>query len=424
MTRGGLLPRLELMWLRLRHRIEEKCRARGILYPWWIPVISFVGQVSCVLLALGVRDHLWPLHPLQITLLLVAIAPVVQIGFGRWLPWYLDVLGAFLAAGWLMADPVAGELSVLDTAPALLMLVTAEATARDGAREGAVVGVLSSALVAAAAWQFATFGGAANVLMHVLMIVLGYVVGVMLLWQMRALAAERAAREQAWQQATLAERQRIAREIHDLVAHSLSVTLLHLTGARHALRDLGDDEAAADVDGALRDAEQIGRQAMADIRRTVGSLADGPTEVHALPGADGIAALAQQMRDAGLSAEYVESGDPATLPPVVGLGFYRIAQESLTNVAKHAATATAHVELTVDDRGARLAVRNALVGADGMLGRSLAGRGSGLAGMAARADQLGARLRTGPDDGDWVVELRLSAAKLARFRADRPEVAT
>lgn len=419
MTGTSRLPRVERMWRRLRHRIEEKCSTHGLLYPWWVPLTVFVGQVVCVLLALGLRDALWPPDPLQLTLLLVAASPVIQIGLGRWLPWYLDVLGPLLAAAWLLAAPIAGEMSALDAAPALLMFATAEATARDGIRQGGVVGVVASLVIGAAALQ----GELAGAGVHVLTVLLGWVVGAMLLWQMRALAAEREAREQAWQQATLAERQRIAREIHDLVAHSLSVTLLHLTGARHALRDLADSEAVAEVDAALGDAEQVGRQAMADIRRTVGTLADGPSEARALPGAEGIGALVQQMRDAGLTVDYAESGDPGSLPPVAGLGFYRIAQESLTNVAKHAATSTAHVRLTIDARGARLRVRNAMVGADPLLGRALTGTGAGLAGMKERAAQLGARLRSGPVDGDWVVELQLSARRLEREAQVRPEVA-
>ncbi|QYJ03208.1 hypothetical protein KUV85_12790 [Nocardioides panacisoli] len=417
------------MMARLRRRIDEECAGRGLLYPWWVPLISFIAQVVCVLLALGLRDALWPLGPLHLTLLLVAVTPVVQLGFGRWLPWYLDPLGSLLAAGLLLATPVAGELSALDAAPALLMFATAESTARDGIRQGGVVGAVSAALLAVAA----AYGDLAGVGVHLLTVLLGHVVGAMLLWQMRALAAERAARERAWQQATLAERQRIAREIHDLVAHSLSVTLLHLTGARHALRDLagagdgaspgaGDgDGTVAEVDAALGDAEQIGRQAIADIRRTVGALADGPAETHPLPGAEGIEGLVQQMRDAGMRVTYDGSGPVGSLPPVAGLGLYRIAQESLANVAKHAATAAASVEVRVTGRGARMVVRNELVGADPLLGRISVGEGSGLAGMATRARQLGGTLTSGPEGRDWVVDLRLPARTVAPAPA-RPEV--
>jgi signal transduction histidine kinase len=242
--------------------------------------------------------------------------------------------------------------------------------------------------------------------MHLLDVLLGFVIGGMLRAQMRALTAERAARVGERERATLAERERIAREIHDLVAHSLSVTLLHITGARHALRDVDDPTAAgldvADVDAALADAEQVGRRAMADIRQTVSTLTNGPSATQALPGAADICGLVAQMELAGLDVEYVEEGDPAMLAHGTGLGLYRIAQESLANITKHAPGATARVRFSVDRRRARLTVRNALpphhVTDDG---------GSGIAGMRARAVQLGATVVAGPEDADWVVDVRL-----------------
>lgn len=409
------------MLARLHRRIEETCAARGLSYPWWVPVTCFLGQEVCVLLALGMRDALWPIGPLHLTLLLVAASPVVQIGLGRWLPWYADSLGTLTAALWLFADPANPQVGPMDAAPALLMFSTAETTARDGAREGAVIGLGATVLIGVAAVEWSLSGAG----LHILTVLLGYVVGAMLLWQMRALQAEREAREAAWQQATMAERQRIAREIHDLVAHSLSVTLLHLTGARHALGDLRDSDGATDrdtvaeVDSALADAEQVGRQAMVDIRQTVSALAEGPSPTRPLPDATTIAALVQQLSDAGLQASYQESGDPASLPAAAGLGLYRIAQESLANVAKHAATSAAAVRFDVSARGARLVVANDLVGSDRMLGHQGTG-GNGLPGMKARAAQLGATLVAGPQDGRWVVEVTVPAPCLVAPSDDRP----
>jgi signal transduction histidine kinase len=235
------------------------------------------------------------------------------------------------------------------------------------------------------------------------------VIGGMLRALMRALAAERAARAKERQRATLAERQRIAREIHDLVAHSLSVTLLHITGARHALRDIDDDADldVADVDAALADAEQVGRRAMADIRQTVSALTDGPTDTQALPGAADIRGLVAQMELAGLDVEYAEDGDPKMLAAGAGLGLYRIAQESLSNIAKHAPDATAQVRFSVSPRRARLTVRNVLPRGTGAIAVASDDRGSGLAGMHARADQLGATVVAGPEDADWVVDVRV-----------------
>lgn len=301
MTAARLLPTLEGMVGKLRRRIEANCLAHGLLYPWWVPVVGFAGQVVIVVIALALRDALWAPQPVTLTLLLVLVAPFVQIGLSRWLPWPLDALGAVVASTWLMwLPPDSGGSVLIDAAPALLAFATAETTARDGLRPGAVMAGLSFALIG-----FANAGpGVVAAPVHFLDIVLGFVIGAMLLYQMRALAAERRARERAWEQATAAERNRIAREIHDLVAHSLSVTLLHITGARHALRDVGESEADAadavdEVDAALADAERVGRRAMADIRRTVSAIADGPEPRQSLPSAGDIAALVDELDAAG-----------------------------------------------------------------------------------------------------------------------------
>lgn len=396
-----------LRWLRAG--IETNLDRHQILYPWWVPLTSHLGQVACVLVSLALRDSLWPLDPLLICLPLVMVSPLVQFTTTRWLPWYVDVLGTVVAAGLLLARPADG---VVDLAPAMLALATAEITARDGIHEGlTVAGIGQLVLVGAALGP-----GLDGAPLYTFVLLLGFVIGAMLLWQMRALVAERRAREQAWDQATTAERERIAREIHDLVAHSLSISLLQVTGARRALRDVtgGADpaetaEAVAEVDAALADAEQVGRRAMADIRRTVSAMADGAPDRHALPGAGDIAALVREMSGAGLEVEYDEQGDPASLPAATGLGLYRIAQESLANVARHGGTdARARVRFRVNGAGAHLRISNPLPA-----GRPRGdGLGSGLAGMQARATQLGATLEAGPTTEGWTVDVRLGPGRL------------
>lgn len=387
----------------LRAGIEANLDRHGILYPWWVPAVCTLGQVVAVGGSLWARDALWPPGPLLLCVLLVLAPPVVQFRTHAWLPWWIDIAGPVLAAAVLLLQPVDG---VVDLAPALLALATAEITARDGLREGLAVALIGGVVIVAAALG----PGLAGAPVHTLELVLGFVVGAMLLWQMRALVAERAARERAWDQATTAERERIAREIHDLVAHSLSISLLQVTGARRALRDVTASadaqetaDAVAEVDAALSDAEQVGRRAMADIRRTVSAMAEGGTERHALPGGADIAALVREMSGAGLAVEYDEQGDPASLPAATGLGLYRIAQESLANVARHGGTdARARVRLRVNGSSAHLRITNPLPA-----GRPRGdGLGSGLAGMQARAAQLGATLAAGPDEDGWAVDVR------------------
>ena len=138
-------------------------------------------------------------------------------------------------------------------------------------------------------WSWPRSAGHLDALgMHLVITALGLMAGAMLHTQSRALAAERSALAVEHDRATMAERNRIAREIHDLVAHSLSVTMLHITGARRLLADSAGSE-GDDVDEAieaLRDAERVGRQAMNDIRQTVSELATEGDPNRALPSAD------------------------------------------------------------------------------------------------------------------------------------------
>jgi signal transduction histidine kinase len=388
----------------VRTRIEDSIVRYGLAYPWWVPVISIVGQTLCVATALALRDTLWPPELLGLTLLMVILPGVAHVGFQVWTPWWLEAVVVVGAGAWLLSDPVSG-VSTIDTAPALLALFTAEVVAREGVRTGTFVAVVSLSTISVFADNTRLAGGP----VHLIDVVLGFAIGCILRAQMRALAAERVARAGERKRATLAERERIAREIHDLVAHSLSVTLLHITGARHALRDVDATDPtvagfdAAEVDAALEDAERVGRQAMADIRQTVSTLTDGPSATRALPGATDICGLVAQMELAGLAVEYDESGDPAMLAQGTGLGLYRIAQESLANIAKHAPASTALVQFSVSPRMARLTVRNALTG----VRPHPHDQGSGIAGMRARAEQLGATLVAGPEDDHWLVDLRL-----------------
>lgn len=386
---------------RLRTRIEDHIEHHGLAYPWWIPVVAFLGQVGAVLLALSLREAIWPLQVDAIALVLVLLPGIWMVGLNLHLPHWAETTAGLAAGAILLWRPVDSG-TALDAAPALLAFVTAEVVARDDIRNGLLVGAVSIGLITGAYLG----PGLAATPVHLIDIPLGFVIGYMMLWQMRALAAERAAREGERARATLAERERIAREIHDLVAHSLSVTLLQITGARHALRDLedstGEPSVVTEIDDALADAERVGRQAMADIRQTVSTLAEGPADLHALPTGADIAGLVAQMQRAGLSVEYAESGDPQRLAQGTGLGLYRIAQESLANIAKHAPSSTARVRFDVTSRQARLVVRNAMptrVAVDGS--------GSGLAGMSARAEQLGATLTAAASDGDWLVDLKV-----------------
>jgi signal transduction histidine kinase len=375
-------------------RIEATSLQHGVAYPWWMPVLCKSGQVLAAFAAFVQRERLdsWQ-FPLVLVLLAVPI--VIEVRSNRWLPAWVRVIPHVLAFGVLVITPIPSGPTV-DAAIIVLGLVAADFAARDGARVGLVV----AALAAAGVPLLSALPDTNARVLSVLAIGLGVEAGFMVRWGARAVFTERQARAEAQERATLAERDRIAREIHDLVAHSLSVTMLQVTAARRILDDLPDpnDDISEAVD-ALTDAERIGRQAMADIRQTVSGLAEaGPRRP--LPTADDLPVLVGEFRAAGQSIDLAVSGDLSRLSGPVGLGLYRVAQESLANVAKHATDTAAEVELEVTARQARLTVRNPVTGvrlpADNL--------GSGLAGMRARIEQLGGRLTAGRGGESWVVQ--------------------
>jgi len=151
-------------------------------------------------------------------------------------PWWLEFTSIAGASVWLLADPVAGAGSgtlTVDTAPALLALLTAEVVGREGVRLGAVAGALGLGVIGVASET----GHLSGAPVHMVDVLLGFVIGGMLRAQMRALSAERASRAGERQRATLAERDRIAREIHDGLGPSLAGLRLGRQRHGHSCQD-------------------------------------------------------------------------------------------------------------------------------------------------------------------------------------------
>ena len=247
-----------------------------------------------------------------------------------------------------------------------------------------------------------------------------WTVGIVAFWfaaqamiaQSRTLVELRAAQADLAVQAAAAERQRIAGEIHDLIAHSLAVTMLHLTGARHIL--LRDPQRA---EQALAEAERLGRQSLADVRRTVGLLQSPDVSgssarpvLSPLPTAADVPMLVQEYASAGMQVELIVKGDVGVLAAGASLAVYRIAQEALANVAKHATRAPTRVELIVEDvqHVVRLRIRDGGGVAElAVPVRGDSGVGMGLPGMRRRAELLGGSFYAGPDPAGagWLVDL-------------------
>jgi signal transduction histidine kinase len=188
------------------------------------------------------------------------------------------------------------------------------------------------------------------------------------------------------------ERTRIAREVHDVTGHALTVSLLHITSARLALDE--DPDTAAE---ALAEAERLSRRSLEEVRAAVGVLRDGAQPSTPLPGAADVEELVASVRRTGVDVDLEVTGDPATLPDVLGLAVYRVVQEALTNVARHAPAAPTRVLVEVG-RGARVRVDSAAPP------RADARPGTGIAGMTERAEGLGGTLTAGPGGPGWRVE--------------------
>jgi signal transduction histidine kinase len=204
------------------------------------------------------------------------------------------------------------------------------------------------------------------------------------------------AQTQLAQQAAEEERHRLARDVHDLIAHSLAVTMLQLSGARLALAAGDTDEALS----ALADAETAGRAAMSEIHRTVGLLGPGQNQGGApTPNATDLPDLVAGFRRAGLVVDYDLYGDLEGVPLASGLAAYRLVQESLSNAVKHAPGAPVRLSVHVSDHEIRVDVVNPVVTGTP---RSDGG-GNGLRGMKERAELLGGSVDTSNGDGNWTV---------------------
>jgi signal transduction histidine kinase len=212
-----------------------------------------------------------------------------------------------------------------------------------------------------------------------------------------------ATRRELAEQALLAERRRIARDVHDFVGHGLAAVMLQVTSARHVLRR---DPVA--VEEALRSAEDVGRRSMRELRRTVALLRsdDEVAVMPPVPSASEIRALVDQARAGGLAVELRTHGDLSLIAPGVGVALYRISQEALANAARHAPRARTVLEIEVGDGRACLVAETTgptVAGSAGEPGRPR----YGLIGMRERATALGGEFTAGPTTEGWRVSCRL-----------------
>jgi signal transduction histidine kinase len=199
----------------------------------------------------------------------------------------------------------------------------------------------------------------------------------------RAEEAERT-RDEVARRRAVEERLRIARELHDSLTHSISVIKVQAGVAAHLARKNGEEPPAA-----LLAIQEASRDAVRELRSTLDVLRreDDVAEV----GLDLVPALVERTRSSGLSTTFEVHGDRRPLPPAVDQAAYRVVQEALTNVTRHAGPATASVQVRYDSGGVTIRVED-----DGDGARQPPVPGYGLIGMRERVTALGGRLRAEP----------------------------
>jgi signal transduction histidine kinase len=218
--------------------------------------------------------------------------------------------------------------------------------------------------------------------------------------RLRGRAAELERDREARARAAVAEeRRRIARELHDVVAHSVSVMVVQ---AQAGPRLLDTPERALN---AFRAIEASGREALVELRRLLGILrtADDQLAIGPQPGLGSLPSLVEQMREAGLPVTLQVEGEAFPLSPGVDLAAYRILQEALTNTLRHAGRASAAVRVSYGPRLLELEARDNGQGVNGTAESS----GHGLVGMRERAALYGGEVVAGPDGDGYLVRVRL-----------------
>ncbi|MBJ7452744.1 MAG: sensor histidine kinase [Blastococcus sp.] len=314
---------------------------------------------------------------------------------------------AVVAVG-LLELAVVPEFLAANVSALFMVYALAAYSTRWAAQAGLALGLVGACLAALRYWNYAVTSSVVPVAGAIgVSVVAAWALGNLRRARLQQLAAleERAQlleleRDQEMRLAATTERARIARELHDVVAHSLSVVIAQADGGRYAGR--ADPTAATD---ALEAIAATGRQALTDMRSLLGVLREGGGEEYApQPDVAAIPTLVEDVRASGLDVDLIVEGEPQPLAAGPQLAAYRIVQESLTNVLKHAGPASRAwvrlqwrpdaLELSVldDGRGASAALTSAH-GADSD------GNGQGLRGMRERAQLHRGRLDAGPRHG-------------------------
>jgi signal transduction histidine kinase len=363
--------------------------------PWWIVDGALAALLALAGLIFGAYDR----TDASLTLLLV----ILPLALRQWRPLLVLVI---VAAGVVLTR---GSVVWVDVIAIALASFTLGYLAMN--RFLAITEVLAVATAMAVGFLVQVPDPLLSISLPFVILVPSWVVGDGLRgWRERAAAQRteikrREREEEARVQASVAEeRRRVARELHDVVSHGVSVMVVQAGAARQVLR-----KQPAEAEEALRAVESTGRDAMAELRSlldVLGSETEGPG-LEPQPGIPQISTLVESVRNAGLPARLEVEGEGRTVPIPADLAVYRIVQEALTNALRHAQRASTIVRLVWEPEQLRVEVLDdgPVTETDGGAG---SGQGYGLAGMRERATLVGGRLEAGPRlGGGFAVRLWL-----------------
>jgi signal transduction histidine kinase len=364
---------------------------------------ALVPLLTAAVIVLGGVIHSGDAHPLD---LIIGTAAGVSLVGRRRAPGITLALSGALALLLLQQQPTAGATAVIAPAVALYSLAL-----RRGARERALAAVVAVVAIVAAD---ALHGGAPTLLQtlgHVVLVAIPLLIADvhrtrhanLELLQERLALAERT-REQEAERRAEQERLRIARDLHDVVAHTLTTINVQAATAAQLL-----DRDPAHARNALETIEDASRDAISELRAILGVLREGAdAPLSPAPGVDQLPDLVARAREDGIDVDLDVDGErPAYLSHAVSLAAFRIAQESLTNARRHAAGADVRIALAFDPDTLRLVVENNA--ATGAVNGTSAG--VGIMGMRERAATVGGTFDARAIGGGFRVEAHLPYAR-------------
>lgn len=347
-------------------------------------------------------------RPWRVALLVALVALHVAVATARQWPLASYAVGAAAELVLIAAPDLSGptaEAAGSDYGPVLLpsslcffvlLYAVSARTPRPWPTAALAGGLVGCLLTVVRLWGFA--GAALEGWTWWLMLSTATVGGTVAAWALGQFRATRAAWvTQLAARGAADERRRIAREMHDVVAHSLAVVVSHAEAGRLVVAQ--SPERAPEILGTIAD---TGREALTEMRGLLGVLRDDEAPTDPQPGLADVPALVARMRAAGLKVEH-DAADLPVVPPGVGLTAYRVVQEALTNVARHArpgAVVRVGVERLSD--GLRVVVDD-----DGGPHAGGSAPGRGLTGMRERVEAAGGSLEAGPTETGWQVRARM-----------------